>query len=185
MHHMQASARVELGVLQTLGWVQLAVGAAGVVEDLGEHPDNMVVVVEHLGVIAPVARVPFGKDGIRGVDHDFPDVRVGQQRLEGAVAHQVAQGPFHRCLGVGDVERPAPLAVFLPPAGHLLIEQQPQPVSVTQLSSPTLNRRSKPLSDSSRRCDDHDRVSWRRNHRSPPSTPTQDAALAPYRSVQD
>jgi hypothetical protein len=44
-------AVVELGILQTVSRVQLAVGAGRVVEQLGEGPHDMVVVVEDLVVV--------------------------------------------------------------------------------------------------------------------------------------
>ena len=49
---VEPGAVVELGVLEPLGGVELAVGAGGVVEDLGEGPDDVVVVVEDLVVVA-------------------------------------------------------------------------------------------------------------------------------------
>ena len=49
---VEAGAVVELGVLEALGGVELAVGAGGVVEDLGERAHDVVVVVEDLVVVA-------------------------------------------------------------------------------------------------------------------------------------
>ncbi len=53
---VEPGAVVELGVLQALGRVELAVGAGGVVEDLGEGAHDVVVVVEDLVVVARRAR---------------------------------------------------------------------------------------------------------------------------------
>ena len=97
-------------------------GPAGVVEDLGEHPDHVVVVVEDLVVVAPGARMPFGENRVRSVDHDLPDVRVVEERLERAVAGEVPQGPLDRGVRVGDVQGSQPPAVVPLPLGHLLIE---------------------------------------------------------------
>ena len=126
VHDVQPGPVVELGVLQPLGRIQLAMRPAGVVEDLGQHPDDVVVVVEDLVVISPGAGVPFGKNSARSIDHYFPHVGIFEQRLERAIAGQVPQRPLDRRLGIGNVERPQSFAVFLLPPGYLLIEQRPQ-----------------------------------------------------------
>ena len=101
--------------------IQLAVRPAGVVQDLGQDPHHVVVVVEHLVVVAARARVPFGEDRRGPVDHDFPHVGVGEERLQGAVAGEVAQRPIDGGLGVGDVD-PAPTCgtppATAPPGGR-------------------------------------------------------------------
>jgi hypothetical protein len=51
-------AVVELRVLEAVGRVQLAVGAGRVVEQLGQRPHDMVVVVEDLVVVSGRPTVP-------------------------------------------------------------------------------------------------------------------------------
>jgi len=55
---VEAAAVVELGVLQAFGGIQLAVAAGGVVQHLGERAQEVLVVVEHLVVVAGCAGVP-------------------------------------------------------------------------------------------------------------------------------
>ena len=78
---VQAGAVVELRVLEALGGVELAVRAGGVVEDLREGADDVVVVVEDLVVVAGCAPVALHEDRVGGVDHDLPHVVVVEQRL--------------------------------------------------------------------------------------------------------
>ena len=56
VHDVQPRPVVELGVLQALGRVELAVAGRRVVEDLGQRPRHVVVVVEDLVVVARRAR---------------------------------------------------------------------------------------------------------------------------------
>ena len=63
-------AVVELGILQAVGRVQLAVGAGRVVEQLGEGPHDMVVVVEDLVVVPGWTTVPPHEQRLGIVDHD-------------------------------------------------------------------------------------------------------------------
>ena len=91
---VESGSVLELGVLQSECRIQLAMGPAGVVEDAGQHPEDVVVVVEDV-VVGPVGPpVAFHEQGIRGVDHDLPDVVVGQEGAKRAIADQVAEGPF-------------------------------------------------------------------------------------------
>ena len=52
-------AVVELGVLQAVGRIQLAVGTGRVVEQLGRGPQHVVVVVEDLVVVSRWPSEPF------------------------------------------------------------------------------------------------------------------------------
>ncbi len=98
----------------------------GVVEDLGEGAPEVLVVVEDLVVVAGGAGVALGEDLVGGVDHDLPDVGVGQERLEGPVAGEVAPGPLGDAGGVGQVVgAEAALDVF-GPATDLLVEEGSQ-----------------------------------------------------------
>ena len=91
---VQAGPGVELGVLQALGGVELAVAAGRVVEDLGERPQDVLVVVEDLVVVAAGPLVALHEDLVGTVDHDLPHVVVGEERLERPVAGQVAERPL-------------------------------------------------------------------------------------------
>ncbi|MEZ5176860.1 MAG: hypothetical protein R2746_00875 [Acidimicrobiales bacterium] len=85
VHDVQAAAVVELGVLEAFGRIELAVGARRLGEDLGERAQDVVVVVEHLVVVAVDTCVALDEDLRRRVDHDLPDVVVGEERGERAV----------------------------------------------------------------------------------------------------
>ena len=62
--------------MEPLGRSQFAVRPAGVVRDLGENSHDVVVVVEHLVVIAARSRVAFGEDRRGSVDHDLPELTI-------------------------------------------------------------------------------------------------------------
>jgi hypothetical protein len=64
VHDVDPGARVELGVLQTLRGVELAVGGRGVVEQLGQGPQDVVVVVEDLVVVARGPAMPTNEDRV-------------------------------------------------------------------------------------------------------------------------
>jgi hypothetical protein len=83
VHDVEPGAVVELGVLEAFGGVELAVAGRGVVEELGEGPDDVVVVVEGLVVVAADAAVALDEDLAGGVDLDLPDLGVGEQVGEG------------------------------------------------------------------------------------------------------
>jgi hypothetical protein len=59
MHDMDASAVVQLCVVQPFRRIELAMRTAGVVENLGENPHYMLVVVEDLVVTAAGSGVPL------------------------------------------------------------------------------------------------------------------------------
>ena len=124
VHDVEAGAVVELGVLQALGRVELAVRTGGVVEDLGERADDVLVVVEHLVVVAGPPAVPLHEDGIGPVDHHLPHVVVVEQRLEGAVAGQVAERPLGHQVGLAEVVGPQAPAMVERPARHLVRDQR-------------------------------------------------------------
>ncbi len=115
---VQPGAVVELRVLQALGRVELAVARGRVVEDLGERADDVVVVVEDLVVVAARAAVALHEDLVGRVDHDLPDVVVVEQRLERAVAGEVAEGALGDEVGVGEVEGRDGPACSRPPTGR-------------------------------------------------------------------
>jgi hypothetical protein len=83
VHDVEPGAVVELGVLEAFGGVEFAVAGGGVVEELGEGPDDVVVVVEGLVVVAAAAAVALDEDLAGGVDLDLPDLGVGEQVGEG------------------------------------------------------------------------------------------------------
>ncbi len=124
MHDVETGATLQLGVLQAEGGVQLPVGARGVVEDPGEHPQDVVVVVEDLVVGTVGPPVALHEQGVRRVDHDLPDVVVLEERSQGAIADQVAQGPRDDVLVEG--HGPPTVSVFgVPPldgVGHQATE---------------------------------------------------------------
>ena len=62
VHDVQPGAVVELRVLQALGRIELAVRARRVVEDLREDPDDVLVVVEDLVVVAGSPTMPLHED---------------------------------------------------------------------------------------------------------------------------
>ena len=63
VHDLDTGVAVELGVLETLGGVELAVGGRGGVEDLGERSGHVVVVVEDLVVVAAAAAMAADEYG--------------------------------------------------------------------------------------------------------------------------
>ncbi len=67
VHDVDAGAVIELGVLQALGGIELAMGTAGIVEDLGERPNHVVVVVEDLVVVTGDTEVALDEDRVRSV----------------------------------------------------------------------------------------------------------------------
>ena len=105
---VQAGAVVELGVLQTLGRVELAVDWRGVVEDLGERAEHVVVVVEDLVVVAadgPMCRfTKIASGALIMISHTSSSSSSGVER---AVAGEVAEGPLGDDVGIGQVERRA------------------------------------------------------------------------------
>jgi hypothetical protein len=52
------------GVLESLGGVELAMRLTGVVENLGEHPHYVFVVVKDLVVVAARTGMSFGENGV-------------------------------------------------------------------------------------------------------------------------
>ncbi len=90
VHDVQARAVVELRVLQSFGRVELAVRAGRVVENLRQDPQHVLVVVEDLVVDPTRAVVPLNEDRVGTVNHDFPDVVVGEEWFQGPVAREVA-----------------------------------------------------------------------------------------------
>jgi hypothetical protein len=105
VHDVQPRTVVQLRVLQPLRRVELAVRLGGVVEDLGERADDVLVVVEGFVVVARDAAVALDEDLIGRVDHDLPDVVVVQERLQRAVAHEVAVRLVDDEVRVREVER--------------------------------------------------------------------------------
>ena len=76
VHDMNPGPVFELRVLKSLGGVQLAMRLTGVVENLGEDPHHVLVVVKDLVVVAARTGVSFGENGVWPVHHDFPQVTV-------------------------------------------------------------------------------------------------------------
>ena len=120
--YVQPSAAVELRVLQTFRWIELAVCGRRVVEDLGERAEDVLVVVEDLVVVAGRPAVSGHEHRVRPVDHDLPHVIVGKQRFQGAVAGEVAEGPVDHQVGGGQVERASAVLEVQGPAGDLVGE---------------------------------------------------------------
>jgi hypothetical protein len=79
-HDMNPGPVLELRVLKSLGGVQLAMRLTGVVENLGEHPHDVLVVVKDLVVVAAGPGMSLGEDGVRPVDNDFPKIMVRMYR---------------------------------------------------------------------------------------------------------
>ena len=80
MHDVDPGAVVELGVLQALGRVELAVRGRGVVEQLGEHAHHVVVVVEDLVVVArraPVAAHEQASGELTWISHTSSSASSG------------------------------------------------------------------------------------------------------------
>ena len=123
---VEAGAVVELGVLESFGGVELAVGAGGFVEDLGEGADDVVVVGEGFVVVAASAVVAFDEDLGGAVDHDLPDVVVREERGEGAVAGDVAEDAVGDAVGVDEVGGSVAAAVVVAPAGDLGVDEGPE-----------------------------------------------------------
>jgi hypothetical protein len=123
---VQPGPGVELGVLEALRRVELAVRTAGVVEDLGQDPPDMVVVVEDLVVVAAHTLVAPDEDQVRAVDHDLPDVRVVEEGLQRAVTGQIAEGPLGRHRRLGHVAVAPAALVLVAPRRDLLVDQARQ-----------------------------------------------------------
>ncbi len=117
---VQAGPVVELGVLEAFGGVELAVRAGGVVEDLGQGPHDVLVVVEDLVVVAGGPAVALDEDGVGPVDHDLPHVGIVQQGGQRAVAGEVAVGPVGHLVRVSEIDGAQAPAVVGLPAGHLV-----------------------------------------------------------------
>jgi hypothetical protein len=81
VHDVQPGAGVQLGVLEALGRVELAVRPRRLVEDLGERADDVVVVVERLVVVAACPAMPLHEDLVRRVNHNLPDIIICKERL--------------------------------------------------------------------------------------------------------
>jgi hypothetical protein len=126
VHDVQPGARVELGVLETLGRIELAVRTARIVEDLGQDPPDMVVIVEDLVVIAGQSLVAPHEDRQGSVHHDLPHVGVVQQRLQRPVAGQIAQSPLRHHIGLDDVGVPPAPLIFPPPTRNLFVDKAGQ-----------------------------------------------------------
>ena len=123
---VEARAVVELGVLEALARVELAVARGRVVEQLGERAGDVVVVVEALVVVAARPGVALHEDLGRRVDLDLPHVGVVEQLGERAVAGEVAPGPLGDELGVGEPEAAAAAAHVVVPAGQLVVDEGAQ-----------------------------------------------------------
>ena len=80
---VESGPALQLGVLETLGRIQLAVGAGSAVEDPGQGADHVLVVVEDLVVVPGPAVMTTHEDRIRRVHHDLPHVVVREEGLEG------------------------------------------------------------------------------------------------------
>ena len=124
VHDVDAGAVVELGVLQSLGRIELAVGRRRVVEQLGQRAHDVVVVVEDLVVVARRAPVPAHEHRVGSVDHDLPHVVVVEQRGQRPVAGEVAERPLDHDLGVGQGEGPAAAPVLVVPPADLVVDQR-------------------------------------------------------------
>ena len=96
-------------------------GAGRPVEDPGQGPDHVVVVVEDLVVVSRLTAVTTHEDGVGPVYHDLPHVVVGQQRLQRPVAREVAEGPLGDRGRIGQIEGPQSSLVVLRPTGNLLL----------------------------------------------------------------
>jgi hypothetical protein len=103
VHDVETGPVVELCVLEAQGRVEFAMGAGGIVEDLGQCAQHVVVIVEDLVVVSRFALVSADENRVRCVDHDLPHVVVGQERGEGAVPGQVAKGALGDEGRIGDV----------------------------------------------------------------------------------
>jgi hypothetical protein len=67
--------------------------------------------------------VAFHEDRVGGVDHDLPDVVVGEEGGEGAVAGEVAEGSFGDAVGVDELVGAAAAAVVVLPALDLVVDE--------------------------------------------------------------
>lgn len=128
MHDVQARAVVELGVLEAFGRVELAMAARRAVEHLGERAHDVIVVLEHLVVVAAHAAVALDEDLIRAVDHDLPDVVVIEQRGQGAEAREVAEDPLGESRGVRQRMRAQAAADLVVPRHDLVVDQLAEPL---------------------------------------------------------
>ena len=102
MDNVQAGAIVELGVLESLTGIQLAMGCRRLIDDSRQRAPDVLVVVKGLVMVSASSMVPFDEDLVRCVDHDLPHVGIGQQLLERSVAEQVAPNPVSNGDSVGD-----------------------------------------------------------------------------------
>jgi hypothetical protein len=106
VHDVDAGTVVELGVLETVGRIELAVSAGRVVEQLGQDAHDVVVAVEDLVVIPGLTAVATHEDRLRIVHHDLP--HVGMRSL---FAQLAAVSPLSRASYVphvrGHSHRPA------------------------------------------------------------------------------
>ncbi len=147
---VQPGAAVQLSVLEPFARVELAMRPAGVVEDLGKRPHHVLVIVEDLVVVPGHAEVAFHEDGVGCVHHDLPDVVVGQEGLERAVAGQVPQHPVDDDLRARQVVGAQPPLVLRTPLGDLSLHEQAQPRSVgvgAQIEGEVLGQRLHPALD--------------------------------------
>jgi len=117
---------VELRVLEPFRGVELAVRAGGVVEDLGEDPHHVLVVVEHLVVVARAPEVPLDEDGVGRVHHHLPDVVVVEEGREGPVARQVPVGALGDEVRVAQVVGMEAATVVERPARDLVGDERAQ-----------------------------------------------------------
>ena len=132
VHDVEPGPVVELGVLKTLGRVELAVRCGGVVEDLGEGAKDVVVVVEDLVVVAAPSAVALHEDLVGCVDHHLPDVVVGEERFERAVAGEVAVSALRDDIAVNEIECPQATLELGRPRNDLVVDDGPE------LSAPIL-----------------------------------------------
>ena len=87
-----------------------------VVEQSGERPEHVLVVVEHLVVEPTWTVVALDEDRIGSVDGDLPDVVIAQQRSERAVRAEVAQRAIDDAHWVGDLDSANPSLIVEVPA---------------------------------------------------------------------
>lgn len=111
---------VQLGILQTFGGVELSMGSARLVEDLGQDPPDVIVVVEHLAVVAACTVVAFGEDGTGPVDHYLPHVGIGEEGFERSVTSQIPERPLDGAVRIGDVNRSVTLPELVAPGSYFL-----------------------------------------------------------------
>ena len=113
MDDVKQGSALELGVLQPVRCLQLAVRAGGAVEDLHEGAQHVLVGKEDLVVVPRAAQMALNEDGVGAVDHDLP--YVVERCAQGTVTSEVALAPLDHSDRVGQVECPeVPLAVVRP-----------------------------------------------------------------------